>query len=174
MNHEELWQLIKGMRQWQRHQLAYGISSNGLSVGYIHPHYYFDARAVHDILFYPPHSQHEINGDYSVYFNALKTFIEDITSFQPSREISVCFKRYKWLPRFVNDFREGRVVRRYVCSLLQNRYVNAWYRILPGDSLAGDRPRSLFITLNDGSEVVYTMSSHRSDRLSFRCTQFPC
>ncbi|MCI1685166.1 MAG: hypothetical protein LKI72_04250 [Prevotella sp.] len=31
---------------------------------------------------------------------------------------------------------------------------NAWYRILLGDSLAGERPRSLFIMKKDGSEAV--------------------
>lgn len=68
-------------------------------------------------------------------------------------------KRFKWLPRFVNDYREGKVVKSYFKVYLGNDYVNAYYRILPGKSLAGERPRSLFITLENGSETVYKMTA---------------
>ena len=46
----------------------------------------------------------------------------------------------------------------YICSRIHDEYVNAWYKILPGKSLAGERPRSLFLTLSNGSEVVYKMT----------------
>jgi hypothetical protein len=37
-------------------------------------------------------------------------------------------------------------------------------QILPDKSLAGERPRSLFLTLSNGSEVVYKMTecSHKN------------
>ena len=47
------------MKHRDRKQLAYEMTLKGLNVGYVHPHYYFDAKGVHTILFYPKGSQHE-------------------------------------------------------------------------------------------------------------------
>lgn len=74
---------------------------------------------------------------------------------EDNREYKIRVKRFKWLPRFVNNYREGKVVKSYFKAYLGNEYVNAWYRILPGRSLAAHRPRSLFIWNGDGGEVVY-------------------
>lgn len=73
----------------------------------------------------------------------------------------ITVRRYKWLPRFVNDWREGRIVKAQVCSRLKDGYTDAWYRVLPGRSLAGERPRSLFITKGDGTVTVYKMTAMR-------------
>ena len=59
MTYEEIWQKIKSMSQRDRKLLAYEMTLKNFNVGYIHPRYYFDAKAVHDILFYPSDSQHE-------------------------------------------------------------------------------------------------------------------
>lgn len=48
------------MSQRDRKQLAYEMTLKGFSVWYNHSHYYFDAKAVYDILFYAPHSQQEL------------------------------------------------------------------------------------------------------------------
>lgn len=60
MTYEEIWQKIKDMSLRNRKLLAYEMTLKGFNVGYIHPHYHFDAKSVHDILFYPPNSQHEM------------------------------------------------------------------------------------------------------------------
>ena len=158
MTYEEIWQKIKRMSQRNRRLLAYEMTHRGIEVGYIHPHYYFDAKAVHDILFYPSDSQHEIEDKDGTYYNALKKIIEDDT------EIHVQVKRYSWLPCIINDWREGKIVKDYICSRINEEYVNAWYKILPGRSLAGERSRSLFITLTGGMEITYKMAecSHKN------------
>ena len=177
MSYEEIWQQIKRMSQRNRKLLAceLSLSLNSSSggeetIGYIHPHYYFDAKAVHDILFYPSDSQHEIEDKDGIYYNALKRIIEN------DEEIYVRVKRFAWLPRFINDWREGKIVKDYICSRINEEYVNAWYKILPGKSLAGERPRSLFLTLSNGSEVVYKMTecSHKNgyELLTFSRTDF--
>ena len=152
MTYEEVWQKIKCMSQRDRRLLAYEMTFKGFDIGYIHPHYYFDAKAVHDILFYLSNSQHEVEDKDGTYYKVLKEIIEH------DEEIHVHVKRYAWLPLIFNDWREGRFVKAYICSRLNDAYVNARYRILPGKSLAGERPRSLFITLTDGSELVYKMT----------------
>ena len=139
--------------------LSLNSSSEGKkTIGYIHPHYYFDAKAVHDILFYPSNSQHEIEDKDGTYYNALKEIVEN------DKEIHVRVKRFAWLPRFINDWREGKIVKEYICSRINEEYVNAWYKILPGRSLAGERSRSLFITLTGGMEITYKMTvcSHKN------------
>jgi hypothetical protein len=158
MTYEEIWQKIKRMSQRNRRLLAYEMTHRGIEVGYIHPHYYFDAKAVHDILFYPSDSQHEIEDKDGTYYNALKRIIEN------DEEIHVRVKRFAWLPRFINDWREGKIVKDYICSRVNEKYVNAWYKILPGKSLAGERSRSLFITLTGGMEITYKMTecSHKN------------
>ena len=152
MTYEEIWQKIKRMSQRNRRLLAYEMTLKGFDVGYIHPHYYFDAKAVHDILFYPSDSQHEVDDKDGTHYNALKDVMEN------DKEIHIKFRHYSCLPHFINDWREGRLVRAYICSRTNVAYVNAWYKILPGKSLAGERPRSLFLTLSNGSEVVYKMT----------------
>lgn len=151
MEFEEIWQKIKRMNHREREMLASEMQQKGFNVGYIHPHYYFDAKAVHDILFYPPRQQHEIEDKDNKYYQALKEIMED------DQNIHVCFKRSKLFPRFINDNREGKTVKSYIGSRYNGDSVNALYRILPGDSLSGERPRSLFITKSDGSEVIYKM-----------------
>lgn len=170
MTYEEIWQKIKRMGQRDRKQLAYEMTLKGLNVGYVHPHYYFDAKAVHDILFYPSHSQHEVEDNDGTYYNTLKDIIENDT------EIHIKFRRYSCLLRLINDWREGKIVKDYICSRINERYVNAWYKILPGKSLSGERPRSLFLTRSNGSEIVYKMTecSHKNDYelLSFSRTDY--
>ena len=158
MTYEEIWQKIKRMGQRDRKRLAYEMTLKGLNVGYVHPHYYFDAKGVHTILFYPKDSQYETDDKDGTYYNTLKEIIEN------DEEIHVRVKRYAWLPRFINDWREGEIVKSYICSRYHGEWVNRWYRILPGKSLAGERPRSLFLTLSNGSEVVYKMTecSHKN------------
>ena len=109
MTYEEIWQKIKSMSQRDRKLLAYEMTLKGLNVGYIHPHYYFDAKAVHDILFYPSYSQREIDDKDGTYYTALKDIIEN------KKEIDVSIKRYVWLPRIINDWREGKIVTAYIC-----------------------------------------------------------
>lgn len=157
MTYEEVWQKIKCMSQRDRRLLAFEMALKGFNIGYIHPHYYFDAKTVHDILFYPTNSQHEIEDKDGTYYNALKGIIEDDT------EIHLRVKRYAWLPRIFNDWREGKIVKTYICLRVNEKYVNALYKILPGKYLAGECPRSLFLTLSNGSEVVYKMTecSHK-------------
>jgi hypothetical protein len=158
MTYEEIWQKIKCMSQRDRRLLAYEMTLKGFDIGYIHPHYYFDAKAVHDILFYPTNSQHEVDDKNGTYYNALKRIIEN------DEEIHVQVKRYAWLPRFINDWREGKIVKDYISLRINEEYVNAWYKILPGKSLAGERSRSLFITLTGGMEITYKMTecSHKN------------
>ena len=118
MTYEEIWQKIKRMGQRDRKQLAYEMTLKGLNVGYVHPHYYFDAKGMHTILFYPKGSQHETDDKDGKYFNALKEIIENDT------EIHVRVKRYVWLPRFINDWREGEIVKSYICSRYNDEWVN--------------------------------------------------
>ena len=150
--------------------MAYEMTLKGFDIGYIHPHYYFDAKAVHDILFYPTNSQHEVDDKNGTYYNALKRIIEN------DEEIHVRVKRFAWLPRFINDWREGKIVKDYICSRINEEYVNAWYKILPGKSLAGERSRSLFITLTGGMEITYKMTecSHKNgyELLTFSRTDY--
>ena len=170
MTYEEVWQKIKSMSQRDRILLAFEMALKGFDIGYIHPHYYFDAKAVHDILFYPTNSQHEVDDKNGTYYNALKRIIEN------DEEIHVRVKRFAWLPRFINDWREGKIVKDYICSRINEEYVNAWYKILPGKSLAGERSRSLFITLTGGMEITYKMTecSHKNgyELLTFSRTDY--
>ena len=170
MTYEEVWQKIKSMSQCDRRLLAYEMALKGFDIGYIHPHYYFDAKAVHDILFYPSNSQHEIEDKDGTYYNALKRIIEN------DEEIHVQVKRYSWLPCIINDWHEGKIVKDYICSRINEEYVNAWYKILPGRSLAGECSRSLFITLTGGMEITYKMAecSHKNgyELLAFSRTDF--
>ena len=170
MTYEEIWQKIKRMSQRNRRLLAYEMTHRGIEVGYIHPHYYFDAKAVHDILFYPSNNQREVGDKDGTYYNALKNIIEN------DEEIHVRVKRFAWLPRFINDWREGKIVKDYICSRINEEYVNAWYKILPGKSLAGERSRSLFITLTGGMEITYKMTecSHKNgyELLTFSRTDY--
>ena len=170
MTYEEIWQKIKCMSQRDRRLLAYEMTLKGFDIGYIHPHYYFDAKAVHDILFYPSNSLHEIEDKEGAYYNALKNIIED------DKEIHIKFRRCSCLPRLINDWREGKIVKAYICSRINEEYVNAWYKILPGKSLAGERSRSLFITLTGGMEITYKMTecSHKNgyELLTFSRTDY--
>lgn len=68
----------------------------------------FDAKAVHDILFYPQNSQYEIDDKENKYYKALKEIVEN------DNEIHVRIKRQKWLPRFINDYWEGKVVKPFL------------------------------------------------------------
>lgn len=160
MTYEEIWQKIKQMSQRDRKMLAYEVSlslkpstEGKEAVGYIHPHYYFDAKAVHDILFYQPKSQHEIEDNNGKYYNALKKIIEN------NKIIHVRIRRYKWLPRFINDYCENRVVKSYICSRFNGEWLNRYYSISSLHKLNGKRSRTLFLWLNDESEVLYKMIS---------------
>lgn len=151
MTYEEIWQKIKSMSQRNRKLLAYEMILKRLNVGYVHPHYYFDAKAVHEILFYPTNSQHEVDDKNGTYYNALKEIIEN------DKEIHIRFRRSSCLPRFINDWLEVKIVKDYIFSRIHDEYVNAWYKILPGKSLAGERSHTLYFCLNDEKEIFYKM-----------------
>ena len=158
MEYEDIWRKVKDMSQRGRKMLAFEMTTRGFDVGYIHPHYYFDAKAVHDILFYPSDSQHEIEDKDGTYYNALKKIIEN------DEIIHLSVRRYSWLPRFVNDIHEAKIVKSYICSRLNDSFENAHYRILPGIALHGDIPRLLSIRLTNGIEITYkrTECSHKN------------
>ena len=170
MTYGEVWQKIKSMSQCDRRLLAYEMALKGFDIGYIHPHYYFDAKAVHDILFYPSNSQHEIEDKDGTYYNALKRIIEN------DEEIHVQVKRFSWLPCIINDWREGKIVKDYICSRINEKYVNAYYKVLFDKRITGERSRSLFFTLPNGSEVVYKMTEcsvkNCSEFLTFSRTDY--
>lgn len=157
MEFEDIWQKIKRMTHRERSMLACEMQEKGFNVGYIHPHYYFDAKAIHDILFYPPHKQQEIDDKDGKYYKALKDIMEN------DKVINIRFKRSKLFPRFINNLRECKVVKGYICSRFNGNAVNVLYRILPGDSLAGESPRLLYITGPDGSKVNYKMVGSKTD-----------
>ena len=158
MTYEEIWQKIKRMGQRDRKQLAYEMTLKGLNVGYVHPHYYFDAKTVHTILFYPKGSQHEAEDKDESCYNILKEIVEN------DKELHVRVKRNPWLPRFINDWREGEIVKSYICSRYNGVWVNRWYRILPGKSLSGERPRSLFLWDPEESQIIYKMTSYHKNK----------
>jgi len=168
--YEDIWQMIMRMSQRGRKLLAYEMSLKGFNVAYIHPHYYFDAKAVHDILFYPSNSQREVEDKDGTYYTALKDIIEN------NKEIDVSIKRYVWLPRIINDWREDKIVKAYICSRNNEKYVNAYYKVLFDKRITGERSRSLFFTLPNGSEVVYRMTecSHKNgyELLTFSRTDY--
>ena len=142
---------MKRMSQRGRKLLAFEMTLKGLNVGYIHPHYYFDAKAVHDILFYPSDCQHEIEDKDGTYYNALKEIVEN------DKEIQIKFRRYSCLPHFINDWHEGRLVSAYICSRVNEEYVNAWYKILPGKSLVCELLHTLYFCLTHETEMLYKM-----------------
>ena len=146
------------MSQRDRRLLAYEMTLKGFDIGYIHPHYYFDAKAVHDILFYASNSQHEIEDKDGTYYNALKEIVEN------DKEIQIKFRRCSCLPRLINDYREGKIVKAYICSRIDEEYVNAYYKVLSDKRITGERSRTLFLTMSDGSEVLYKMTecSHKN------------
>lgn len=158
MTYEGIWQKLKRMRQRDRKQLAYEMTLKGLNVGYVHPHYYFDAKGVHTILFYPKGSQHETDDKDGTYYNTLKEIVEN------DEEIHVRVKRYAWLPRFINDWREGEIVKSYICSRYKGEWVNRWYRIQPGKSLDGEHPRSLFLWDPEESQIIYKMTGYHKNK----------
>ena len=123
MTYEEVWQKVKNMSQRDRKQLAYEMTLEGFHVGYIHPHYYFDAKAVHDILFYPSNNQREVDDKGGTYYNALKNIIEN------DKEIHVRIKRYVWFSHFINDWREGKIVKDYICSRINERHTSETKRL---------------------------------------------
>lgn len=151
MTYEEIWQKIKSMSQRNRKLLAYEMILKRLNVGYVHPHYYFDAKTVHDILFYPPDSQHEIEDKNGTYYNALKQIIEN------DKEIHIKFRRCSCLPHFINDWHEGRLVSAYIYSRVNEKYVNAWYKILPGKSLVCVLLHTLYFCLTHETEMLHKM-----------------
>lgn len=83
--------------------------------------------------------------------------MKDNNILKDDQNLEISFKRSKFLPRFIDDLREERVVKADICTRFNGEIVNVWYRILSGDSLSGERPRSLFITTIGGHEVVYKM-----------------
>ena len=89
--------------------------------------------------------------------NDLNTLMEGENILEDDQNLEISFKRSKFLPRFIDDLREERTVKAYFRARFNGEIINIWYRILPGDSLAGERPRSLFITTTGGHEVVYKM-----------------
>ena len=87
----------------------------------------------------------------------MHTLMKDNNILKDDQNLEISFKRSKFLPRFIDDLREERVVKADICTRFNGEIVNVWYRILSGDSLSGERPRSLFITTIGGHEVVYKM-----------------
>lgn len=89
--------------------------------------------------------------------NELHTPMKDNNILKDDQNLEISFKRSKFLPRIIDDLREERIVKAYIRTRFNGEIVNVWYRILSSDSLAGERPRSLFITTAGGHEVVYKM-----------------
>lgn len=158
MEYEDIWKKLKAMSRRDRKQLAYEMIPKGFNVDNIIPHYYHEAKAIHDIEFFEPHAEYPLNDDDGKYYNAMKDILEDDSI------VHIRFKRYCWLPRLINDWREGEVVKSYIGKRFTEDWPNRWYRILPGKTLAGERSRSLFIWQNEGTEVVYKMTecSHKN------------
>lgn len=125
MTYEGIWKKIKRMKQWERSMLGYEMTLKGFKVDYIHPHYYFDAKAVHDIVFYAPHKQWETDDEDGTYYKALKEIVEN------DKVIHIRVKRYVCFSKFINNWREGKIVKNYFCSRINEEYVNAWYKIYP-------------------------------------------
>lgn len=146
------------MSQLERKLLAFEMNTRGFDVGYIHPHYYFDAKGVHTILFYPKGSQYETDDKDGTYYNTLKEIVEN------DKEIHVRVKRYALFPRLINDWREGEIVKSYICSRYNGVWVNRWYRILPSKSLAGEHHRSLFLWDPDENQIIYKMTACNTNK----------
>lgn len=163
MTYEEIWNRLRSMNFEQRDALIYEMRLCGLSLGTIRPFRYPQEKWAHFVDFYA--EDESLIEDDKKYYDALQAIMED------DSVVHIPFKRYAWLPRFVNDRREAKLVESVICSRVNQEYINHWYRILPGDTLAGNRPRSLFLTMKDGSEVVYKMTecSHKKgyDILTF-------
>lgn len=140
------------MKKRERKHLAYEMTLKGCDVEYIYPHNYFDAKGIHTILFYPKGSQHEIEDKDGTYHNALKEIVEN------DKEIHVRVKRHGWMPRIINDWLEGEIVKSYICARYNGVWVNRWYRILPGKSIAGEHPRSLFLWDPEERQIIYKMT----------------
>lgn len=160
MTYEDIWQKIKKMSLRNRKMLAYEMSLSLNSspegreaVGYIHPHYYIDAKSVHDILFYAPHSQLEIEDKEGKYYKALKELLEE------DKEFHLRVKRHSWLPGLLNDKIEKHIIKDYISIRYKGEVRNVEYSISPSKDIAGERPHSLFITLKNGNEVVYKMTA---------------
>lgn len=151
MGYEDIWQKLKAMTRNDRRQLAYEMSFKGYNVENIFPHYYHEAKAIHDIEFFEPHSQYPLSDDDGKYYNALKELIED------DSVVHIRFKRYGWLPRFINDWREGKVVKSYIGKRFNRDWPNKWYRIKPVRDITGERQRSLYIWLDYDKGVTYKM-----------------
>ncbi|MDT3387051.1 MAG: hypothetical protein LIR46_04710, partial [Bacteroidota bacterium] len=79
-------------------------------------------------------------------------------------EIHVRVKRYPWLPRFINDWREGEIVKSYIRSRYNDEWLNRWYRILPGKSLYGERQRSLFLWDPEENQIIYKMKACNTNK----------
>ena len=63
-----------------------------------------------------------------------------------------------------NDWREGEIVKSYICSRYHGEWVNRWYRIQPGKSLDGEHPRSLFLWDPEESQIIYKMTSYHKNK----------
>lgn len=154
MTYEEIWQKIKAMSQRDRKMLAHEVSLSLNSspegkeaVGYIHPYYYFDAKAMHDILFYAPHSHHELDDKERKYYNALKEVMDN------DKEIHIHYKRHDWLPRYINDKIETNIVKDYISHRTHGEVVKASYSISPVKDIAGERQRTMIITTGGCAEI---------------------
>jgi hypothetical protein len=121
-------------------------------------------------VFYAPHKQWETDDEDGTYYKALKEIVEN------DKVIHIRVKRYVCFSKFINNWREGKIVKTYISSRVNEKYVNAWYKILLGKSLAGERPCSLFITLTGGMEITYKMTgcSHKNgyELLTFSRTDY--
>jgi hypothetical protein len=69
-----------------------------------------------------------------------------------------------WLPRFINDWREGEIVKSYICSRYKGEWVNRWYRIQHGKSLDGVHPRSLFLWDPEENQIIYKMTGYHKNK----------
>lgn len=152
MKDEEIWRKIKSMTKKDLKQLAYEIKLRGLNVEFINHNCSEEAKSIQRIEFFKPHDQYSINENNSKYFKVLKEILDN------DNIIHIFLKRYNWLPRFVNDWREGEVVKSYIGKRFKEDWPNRWYRILSGKTIAGKRPRSLFLWLYEDKEVVYKMT----------------
>lgn len=150
MNYFEVWQNIRDMRPKDRKQVAYELRLKGCHVDSIYPYRYPEQKQAKFIEFYAPGEKKWVDNKY---YDELKLLLENDST------IRLCFNRCRLLPSFLNDWREEKAVKSYILARFNNEYADAVYQILPEIDLAGERQRSLSITLKDGSKVMYKMAA---------------
>lgn len=150
MDYFEVWQRIRDMKAWQRKQVAYELRLMGCNVGDIFPYRYPQQKSARFLEFFAPG---EKKWEDDKYYKELKQLLEN------DSVIHICVKRSHWLPRFINDWREGRIIKSFIKARIGDKHLNCYYRIMPGKELNGERPCLLQLRNGNGGEVVYKMTA---------------